>query len=1064
VRRITGQAARHGGRLLHALVQLALALVIFVGAGLGVLAWRLSEGPLELAWLTQRLTAAVNAEGGVQIALGGAALAWEGFRRGGEPPLDIRLTGLTVSDATTGRTIATVPRAAVLLAVSGLLRGRIEPRSIEVDGARLHVVRAPDGSIGFDLSGSARPPAEAPPTPSLPTLLARLTEPSASSRSRWAKVRRVHIRDAAVSVVDHRLGVTWQVPALHIDLTRQPAGGIAGEAAATLALGNLSAQLQLSAHLAAGARDSEIEASLSPINPARLAAALPAGFAGVDPVALGALAAPIRLSATAQLGSALELRHATLAAEIGAGTVRLGMSTVPIVGASLFVEGAPDKLHAELRRLVAAPWPDGPTSTLTGHADAAHAGGGWEIAASLDLDHARFADLPALWPAGVGGPGTRPWITQNITDGIARNGHLEVALTVPDDFSDATLTRLAGGIDGTGLTVHWLRPVPPITGGEARLNFLSPDRAEVLVTAGQQGGIVIRGGRVAFSGLTAKDQSADIDGDLAGTVADLLALLRQPRIKLLDRSPLPVRDAAGKFSGHIAVAGLPLRDSVNMDDLQIRTEMRLTGLGLPAIAAGQNLTNGTFDLRADPEGLHAAGDATVGDIPAKLALDMDFRAGPPSQVQESISASATIGAAQLTAMGLHTAPFLSGPTDFQARVALRRDNRGEATINADLARATLSVAELNWAKPAGQPASAEAHLLLDGERIAGIDRAQASGSGLTLAGRATFADGRAQRVELDRLVLGTGTDARGTLVVPQRPVDPWRITLTGRSLDASTQFKREPRPAAPPKPAPPGPPYVLDARFDRVIAGNGRDLTGVSAQVDSDGQVMRRLAVAGQTSGAQPFNLTIEPQPGGRRLVGNSSDAGGLLLALGVIESMQGGQLRLVGDYDDTQADHPLTGRAEIDNFRIVNAPFLGRALQAMTLYGVVGMLQGPGLGFRKLEAPFRLSSDVLELLESRAFSASLGMTAKGKLDLARHTLDIQGTIVPAYFFNSLLGDIPLIGRLFSPERGSGLFAATYTARGPLSDPTVSVNPLAALTPGFLRGLFHLFDRPASAK
>ena len=48
-------------------------------------------------------------------------------------------------------------------------------------------------------------------------------------------------------------------------------------------------------------------------------------------------------------------------------------------------------------------------------------------------------------------------------------------------------------------------------------------------------------------------------------------------------------------------------------------------------------------------------------------------------------------------------------------------------------------------------------------------------------------------------------------------------------------------------------------------------------------------------------------------------------------------------------------------------------------------------------------------------------------------------------------------GKLFSPERGGGVFAASYTLRGRLEDPDVSINPLAALTPGFLRGLFGLF-------
>ncbi len=146
-----------------------------------------------------------------------------------------------------------------------------------------------------------------------------------------------------------------------------------------------------------------------------------------------------------------------------------------------------------------------------------------------------------------------------------------------------------------------------------------------------------------------------------------------------------------------------------------------------------------------------------------------------------------------------------------------------------------------------------------------------------------------------------------------------------------------------------------------------------------------------------------------------------------------------------------------IEDFRIRDAPALGKLLQAMTLYGLVEVLQGPGLGFTRLVAPFRLTEDAIELTDARAFSQSLGLTAKGRLDLNAQTIDMQGTIVPAYFFNALLGNIPLVGKLFSPERGGGVFAASYTLRGRLADPSVSVNPLAALTPGFLRGLFELF-------
>jgi hypothetical protein len=131
----------------------------------------------------------------------------------------------------------------------------------------------------------------------------------------------------------------------------------------------------------------------------------------------------------------------------------------------------------------------------------------------------------------------------------------------------------------------------------------------------------------------------------------------------------------------------------------------------------------------------------------------------------------------------------------------------------------------------------------------------------------------------------------------------------------------------------------------------------------------------------------------------------------------------------------------------------------------MVEALSGPGLGFARMVAPFTLTPDALVLEEARAFSASLGLTAKGTLDRRRQALAMEGTIVPAYLFNTLLGNIPLLGRLFSPETGGGLFAATFRMQGPLDDPQVSVNPLAALTPGFLRGLFGLgqtADPPAA--
>ena len=82
-------------------------------------------------------------------------------------------------------------------------------------------------------------------------------------------------------------------------------------------------------------------------------------------------------------------------------------------------------------------------------------------------------------------------------------------------------------------------------------------------------------------------------------------------------------------------------------------------------------------------------------------------------------------------------------------------------------------------------------------------------------------------------------------------------------------------------------------------------------------------------------------------------------------------------------------------------------------------------------------------------------MTSNGVVDLGRDRLDLQGTIVPAYALNSIIGNIPVIGPLLLGGEGQGLFAANYQVTGSAADPQVSVNPLSALAPGFLRRLFQ---------
>ncbi len=1084
MRRLSGQVARVCGRWLHRLVRLAVALVVAAAVAASALAWRLAQRPIDLDWLARRIEASVNTEiAPARLAIGTAGLAWEGFQQGVDRPLDLRLTRV-VATGPDGAKRLDLPEVAVSVSFRALLLGRIVPRAIEIAHPAIAVRREPGGALALDLAGADAPgPAVAPgkaagaapggtagdaatarqdEAAAVAALLDELGRPRQNDHGagwlgRFSQLRRLRISSAAILIDDRALGAVWRIEGATIDLTRRLQGGVEGHASLSLALGGQTARLTASAALGPEG-SSQVQVRLSPVDPAALAASAPV----LAPLA--ALAAPVEGEVTAELGPRFALRHARLQLQIASGTARLGTGAVPLGPAVLIAEGDENAITLRSLRLE-LPHPVGPPSVLKASGTLTRTQEQLRARIALDLDQLDFAHLAEDWPQGIGGRGARPWLTQNITAGLAHNGHVELSLEAPADLSDISLTQASGSLEGIDLTVHWLRPIPPVEHAIARLEIIDPDTIEITTQSGRQSGtaLTLKDGRIRITGLAGHDQTAEIGLNIAGPIADAIALLRQPRLHLFDHHPLDLHDPGGQAAMKLSVS-LPLEDKVAMDAIAIRAQGRLTDVHLGAVLAGRDLDQGQFDLDASNDGMKLSGQAMLGGLPAQLGVEMDFRSGPPGEALQKITLAARAEAARLEALGL-PAGVLTGPVGLTASLVEHRDGRGEITAQADLGEAGLTLAPLGWHHPPG-PASASAMVQMSHDRIVAIDPIAITGSGLDIQAAMAFAEGHPQLLRVSRAELGA-TRLQGEVRFPgPGSAAPIAVLVQGTSLDLSGRLTRSPtRPAAAPATAAPagasGPAFTLNAKLDRVIIGPNRTLSALSATLADSGGVLRSALVQGRTDAtatATGFRLAIEPAGDGRRLTGEAGDAGTLLAAFGILHTMQGGRLTVSGHFADTVSGRPLSGTAEIVDFSISNAPALAKLLQAMTLYGLVDALQGPGLGFSRLIAPFRLEGDTLELNDARAFNASLGLTAKGRFDLAQDSADVQGTIVPAYLFNSLLGRVPLLGRLFSPETGGGLFAASYTVHGPLADPRVAINPLSALTPGFLRGVFGIFD------
>jgi hypothetical protein len=1061
---------------------LLLEGLLFIGViGGSALAWRAAQGPVDLSFLLPKIGRAIAvAAPQLDVSIGHLALAWKGFTHGPDQP--VRLTGaaIRVDDPGAQRSVA-VDRASVELSAAWAVRGVVAPRSITLVGPTVTVRQ-----------GSAAPPRTAQPSTgrrpmSAHDIITVLERPPETDRhlvmerpAALAELTRVVITSGQLLVepaADTPTAKTFRVGNIAGVVTRGAAGGLSARVSAILSA------IAAGQPVPAEPPDLQVTPTVS--------GTVTLGTTGIvhmlararvdDPAGLIAAIAPppgtpipaMPLQATADVTTAADLTVTALKANLtgSTGNVLINGATIPVSGLVLTVSGDHDHLTVDPGSHIAfgavSPQPP-PTLALGGSAE--RQSSGMTATVTLGIDHVASDDVPAYWPPGMAA-GARKWIRAQVHDGLLHDGAFHLGLSSDPGFTSLGVGSAGGAVQATGLTVAWLPPLPPMTAVEGSIALLGPDTVGVTVTSASQGDLRVGQSTMVITGLSAADQIGAITVNVAGPVAAALTLLNQPRLQLLKTVPVPLVATSGTIATNVALT-LPLDASVTLAKIQAKVHASIQNLTLQNLVLGRSLTGGQITIDADTNKLQLTGAAALAAIPTQLTLNADLTAGPPTQVIASLAVTATADQVALAKAGIPTGGVLSGAAQFALSLTAKRSGRTDITAKIALPESHLKVGSISWAGGAGQ-ATATAHLALQGSRIVALDDVTLKGPDAALQVRSVFAQGHLSSLIVDRLLLGR-TDLHGSLGFPASPSDPYVLDVAGPALDLSKVWGGGAKP--PPSVAPANnalstissksefqahPPWRAQVDLDRILFGtlaNGRsrELDGVNGLVVNNGSVVQSAQVAFMVEPSRSqAHLSIVPNGNGSRSVTlTSGDFGGLLKATNAYDLVTGGILRIDGTYDDRVPNHPLSGTGEMDNFSLGDAPTVAKALAAMTLYGVVDLMQGQGLFFRKLIVPFHLADQRLQLTQARAYSASLGLTARGAIDLPNNRFDLQGTIVPAYFFNSLLGHIPLIGKYFSPEKGGGVFAAKYELVGPIDNPQVHVDPLSLITPGFLRDMF----------
>jgi Protein of unknown function len=999
--------------------------------------------------------------------------------------------------ASTGRSLLTLPEAAVAFDPSAMLIGKLRPAEVRLTGASIAIRRDKTGGIDLQLEGRA--PETQPQTFSdvLTAVETLFATPAFSA------LRVIEAEGLSLTLTDDRAGRSWQVGDGRL-VIENGATAVSAELGLTLLDGTEPAQAVLTLVSDKGAQTARLTAKVNDIAATDLAALAPplAFLAFVDAPISGNLEA--RLSEDgdfAGLSAALSLAAGSLAPGQGARPVafdRAALSlsydpkTARIALASLSVEspslrltaeghgdllgpgatplapGAlPDSIESQISFAEVTVDPEGlfeaPVRFGQGALDlrlrldpfradigqlaltegkerlllsghVAAEEAGWGGALDLTLNEIATERLLKLWPVGAV-PKTRAWFAGNVGQGQLSD--VEAALRL----KPGTQPQFTLSYEFSDTEVRFVRTLPPILDGRGHATLQNKTYTVALdnghVIAPEGGRIEADGSVFQIVDITQRPATAKIDLVTSASLTATLSLLDQEPFSFFSKAGQPYNLGDGR-ADLTATLLMPMKPRIPFEEVSFTVGGTIRNFTSPALVPGRILTAPEIEVAVNTDGLELAGKGKLDAMPIDLTYRQGF--GPEQKGRARVNGTVQLSDAILRDFGIDLpAGAVKGEGPAAIDVALVKDQPPQLTLTSNLTGLALRLDPLGWSKGAKTKASLDLEARLS--RAPVVERLVLRAPGLEARGRITTREaGGLNEAVFDQVVAGDWLDASVTLSGNRRGQAP-DIAVTGGTVD----LRRMPDGGGG---AGDGGP--IDVRLDALRISDGIRLTDFRGAFDTGAGLNGRFTSG--VNGSAEIAATVAPLGEGTAVRIISDNAGAVMAAAGIFDKGRGGSLDLSlvprgpkGEYN---------GKATFSRMRVQGAPALAELLSAVSVVGLLEQMNGDGLAFNNGEVTFVLTPNAVEITQGSAVGASLGISFAGLYLSGSGQIDLQGVISPIYLVNG-------VGQILT-RRGEGLFGFNYRLTGTAADPAVSVNPLSVLTPGMFRELFR--QRPPNLR
>ncbi len=1038
-----------------------LAVMLFVVLlGAGITVWRLKSGPVDISFARDYVESALRDEGsGIYGTMESATLYWPDL----QGPLLLGLQDGRIFGAQ-GREIIFVDELALSLSKSKLLIGKIEPLSLIITRPSLRVIRSENNEFNFGLGTeetviTEKIESQADDQKNLIERILDLIENPDSAEAKSSSLgslRTLQVVDAQVMVEDHVFGASWFFPGLDI-VFEKANRGIKSTLDFDLpevdgALSHVKAELTLD-------RDNELFGAHLNLHNMDMRI-----FAGKVEALERLRGQNIVLSAdvNAVFGPNLGLRSlvGTVSSEQGEILdAALSEEAIPYKDMKFDVayQKAPEeKLSLSDLTLTLKDVTIRGGANIDGLIDAETGVKSYKGPMELTIDDMPHSAIEPLWPAFLRGDSSEEWIVKNMSGGDLSGLSAEATLVATqseDDGWSVDAEKLLANFAVSNMNVDYRSPLPPVTKGSGKGVFdLDSDTISIQIDKAELGGLAVSKADLLFEKVVAKGEgSLKMDLALSGPLKSVFEYISLEPIDLKDELGMDVSKVKGEADLKVKLA-FPTKSDLDIEEIEMDVSGKVTNGYLPDVLRGLPLSGGPFTVSVNNERYTVKGSGQLSERAVNVDW-MEYLDSKGKPFKHQAKARITIDAGLRDHFGVDLKDFVEGSLPAEVVYTGYADKKADAQVDIDMKPARFFVEAFDFEKPVGTPGktSLKAHLINNElKSITGLN-VTAQGFDLgnaTVSFRGAGKDTAVAQVKAGRFIIGE-TNSSGT--IDFAPDGSRKIIMSGAVLDARPFMDDDENKDKPYT----DPPTVFSINVKNMRTTDDDVVKNVKLYADIDGKGRYNQLEMDGVAGSGQIYLRYKPNAKGVRTFRlEADDAGAFLAAFDVYNNIEGGKLVIYGEPIRGVYERNLLGLAEITNFKVVEAPTLARLLGALSLPGVLQLLDNEGLSFTKLEAKFdwlyRPGGALMVLKEGRTSGNSLGFTFDGVFDNAAQKVDVSGTIIPLSGINKVIGSIPLVGDILTGGTGA-LFAATYSMKGHTDNPEISVNPLSVLTPGILR-------------